>query len=83
MAAKNEGQDPKYLPPSLDVQVPEVIHIVKVYAKRGQKFSAEDIAELLERALDLDETSLFAKGDTVCITFVRQGGPITTGPGPK
>jgi hypothetical protein len=37
---------------------------------------------LIERALNLDKTPLFAKSDTVCITLVKQGGPSPIGPGP-
>jgi hypothetical protein len=80
---KQEGRHRKSSDePSLNVPIPEQFTIIKVYLDPDKSISTEELAELIERALNLDKTPLFAKSDTVCITLVKQGGPSPIGPGP-
>jgi hypothetical protein len=42
--------------------------------------TAHEVKQLLEEALNLRETSLFANDDSVSIVFVRQGNPRPPNP---
>jgi hypothetical protein len=81
---KQEGRHGKSSDePSLNIPIPDQFTVIKVYTESDKNIRVEELAKLIEQALHLDRTSLFGSSDTVCITFVRQGGPINTGPGPK
>jgi hypothetical protein len=74
---KQEGRRRKYPDePSLNIPIPDQFTVIKVYTEPDKNISTEELAELIERALDLDETPLFANSDAVCLTLVKQGGPV-------
>ena len=60
-------------PRTIDVPTPKKSSIIEAETD----VTADQVKQLLDDALNLSATSIFATDDSVSVVFVRQGGPRT------